>query len=42
MNEITIQLSESVINQIKEAATIRNIDTERMIKAIILEWTLRT
>lgn len=41
MNEVTIQLSESVINQIEEAAIIRKIDKDRMIQAIILEWALK-
>ena len=41
MSEITIKLSENVINQIEEAANIRKIDTDRMIKAIILEWALK-
>jgi len=41
VNEVTIQLSESVINQIEEAAIIRKIDKDRMIQAIILEWALK-
>lgn len=41
MSEITIQLSENVINQIEEAAIIRKIDKDRMIQAIILEWALK-
>lgn len=41
MSEITIKLSENIINQIEEAANIRKIDKDRMIKAIILEWALK-
>ena len=41
MSEITIKLSENIINQIEEASNIRKIDKDRMIKAIILEWALK-